>query len=78
MAATFRTPGGNVLSMLMQVKANMLISIASGILNIVFDVLLIQGMGSVGAAIATTSIYVITSIANNVVLYRVIKRGLRE
>lgn len=77
-AATFRTPGGNVLSMLMQVKANMFISIASGILNIILDVLLIQEMGSVGAAIATTSIYLITSIANNVVLYRVIKRGLRE
>ena len=56
----------------------MFISIASGILNIILDVLLIQEMGSVGAAIATTSIYLITSIANNVVLYRVIKRGLRE
>ena len=71
-------PGGNVLSMLLQAKSNMVISIASGVLNIILDVVLIRQMGSIGAAIATTTIYIVTSIASNVVLHRVISRGQIE
>lgn len=74
-SSSFRVPGGNVLSMLLQAKANMVISISSGVLNIILDVVLIRQMGSIGAAIATTTIYIVTSIASNVVLHRVISRG---
>lgn len=74
-ASTFRIPGGNVLSMTLHAKENMIIAIASGLFNIFLDVILIKNMGSIGAAIATTSIYILTAVASNYVLYRDIKKG---
>ena len=53
----------------------MIIAIASGLFNIFLDVILIKNMGSIGAAIATTSIYILTAVASNYVLYRDIKKG---
>ncbi|MBQ9342435.1 MAG: oligosaccharide flippase family protein [Lachnospiraceae bacterium] len=70
-SSTFRISSGNVLDMLLKVKTNFAISIIAGVANIVLDVLLIIRWGSVGAAIATCSIFVLTSVMSNagVVLY---------
>ena len=77
-SSSFRVPGGNVLSMLLQAKSNMIISVSSGVLNIILDVVLIRQMGSIGAAIATTTIYIVTSIASNTVVHRVLLGGKIE
>lgn len=60
-SASFRIPCGNILAMLRKVKVNLVVSIVSGISNIVLDMVLIQYMGSNGAAIATLSVVVISS-----------------
>lgn len=62
-AASFRIPIGNILVMLKELKFGMYLSIITGILNIILDIALIKNYGSVGAAIATVSVFVFTSIA---------------
>ena len=52
-SSTFRVSSGNVLDMLLQVKANFVISVVAGAANIIFDIIFIKLWGSIGAAIAT-------------------------
>ena len=61
-AGTFRIPVGNVLVMLRDVKFGFYLAIVTGIFNIVLDVILIKNFGSNGAAFATVSVYIFTSI----------------
>lgn len=76
-AGTFRIISGNVLLMLRQVKFNFYVSIFSGILNIILNILLIPMWGSIGAAYATISVYITTSIISTTYLVIFInkKRG---
>lgn len=67
-SASFRMPAGNVLDMLHLIRPNFIISIVCGILNILFDIILIFYFGSVGAAIATLSIYILYGILSNAVI----------
>lgn len=60
-SATLRIPAGNILSMIRKVKVNLWISIISGISNIILDIVLIKLWGSVGAAIATILVVIISS-----------------
>ena len=59
---TFRVLSGNILVMLHRLKVNTVIAIVSGLCNIVFDYLWIQQFGSIGAAYATTAIYIISGL----------------
>lgn len=61
-SATLRIPAGNILSMIRKVKVNLWISIISGISNIILDIILIKLWGGIGAAIATLSVVIISSI----------------
>ncbi|MCM3386848.1 oligosaccharide flippase family protein [Ureibacillus chungkukjangi] len=63
-AGTFRIPTGNVLLMIKEVKFNMYLAIATGLINIILDIILIINFGSVGAAITTVSIFIISSIVS--------------
>lgn len=44
---------GNVIAVIKRVKINLLLSVISGVVNIVLNIILIQRFGSVGAALAT-------------------------
>lgn len=68
-AATFRTISGNILAMLGRVKENLYMGIIECTLNIVLDYYLILNYGSIGAAIATLLITIISSIMCTGYLY---------
>ncbi|MDL2220874.1 oligosaccharide flippase family protein [Eubacteriales bacterium OttesenSCG-928-N14] len=53
-SATFRIPSSNIIYTQHKVKVNLIITISSGILNCILDIVFILYWGSVGAAIATT------------------------
>ncbi len=72
-AATFRIPAGNIIASLRKVKVNFYNSIVSGSANVVLDIILIKRYGSVGAAIATVSIFIISSIISNIYLRKYLK-----
>ncbi len=67
-AATFRIPAGNIIASLRKVKVNFYNSIVSGSANVVLDIILIKRYGSIGAAIATVLIFIISSIISNIYL----------
>jgi len=68
-SGSFRIPTGNVLASIRKVKINLYNAVLCGILNIILDIILIRHFGSVGAAVATTIIFVISSIVSNVYIY---------
>lgn len=61
-AASFRIPIGNILAMMKKVKFGMYLAIFSGVLNIILDIILIYKFGAIGAAFATVSVFILTSI----------------
>lgn len=61
-SATFRINAGNILATLRRVKASMYVSIISGALNVLFDILMISTWGAIGAAIATLLVMCISSL----------------
>ncbi len=68
--ASFRIPGGNVLASLGKIKVNFYITVAMGLFNIIADVILIYWIGSIGAAISTLSVFLLSGLVSNFYLYR--------
>ncbi|MBQ8683786.1 MAG: oligosaccharide flippase family protein [Clostridia bacterium] len=64
LAGTFRVLAGNLLVTARKLKFNLVVAILSGSLNIVFDVLFIRLWGSVGAALASVVVVVVTGALN--------------
>lgn len=73
-AGTFRIPAGNILASLKTVKFGLYLSIFAGIFNILFDLLMINKMGSKGAAISTLMIFIVTSMATVYYLVIILKK----
>lgn len=61
-SSTFRILSGNILTMLRKVKVNFVFSILEAMLNIILDTLLIYYFGSIGAAIATLLVVILSGI----------------
>lgn len=61
-SASLTIPAGNVLAMLRKVKINLVLGIISSVFNIAMDLIMIKLYGSIGAAIATTSITLLSGI----------------
>lgn len=61
-AGTFRIPFGNMLAAMGKLKYNFYTTLFSGILNIILDIIFIKKYGSIGAAIATVSIFIFSSV----------------
>jgi O-antigen/teichoic acid export membrane protein len=59
--ATFRMPCTNILAVLHKVNFNLGLGIASGVLDVILDYVLIKNFGAVGAAVATISTVVFIS-----------------
>lgn len=76
--ATFRVPAGNILAMLRKVKVNLLVSIISGIANVVFCVIFIRIWGANGAALATLVVVLISSLIAFPYLMHHIKKNLNQ
>ena len=68
-SGTFRVLLGNILVMLRKVKINLYFGIIESVVNIILDVVLIKLWGSTGAAIATTSIIILSSILSGAYLF---------
>lgn len=77
-ASSFRIPIGNILGMMKKIKFGFYLSIITGISNIILDVVLIKSYGSVGAAIATVSVYIFTSIIGFIYLLYILRDKRRE
>ena len=73
-AATFRIPYGNIIAALGNAKANLINAIFSGTANIILDIILIMKFGSIGAAWATTAVYIISSIIHYIFIVRYMKK----
>lgn len=64
-AGTFRIPAGNTLVALGKIRINLINSLISGTANIILDIILIIKYGAVGAAIATVSVFILSSLISN-------------
>jgi len=75
--ATFRVPAGNILAMLRKVKINLIVSIISGIANVVFCIVFIRAWGSNGAALATLFVVILSSLIAFPYLIHYIKKNIK-
>jgi len=73
-AGSFAIPGGNVLASMRKININFLNSVFCGVLNIILDIFLILKFGAVGAAIATATVFTISSLISNGYLFMFFKR----
>jgi O-antigen/teichoic acid export membrane protein len=74
-AGTFRIPFGNIIAAIHKVSVNMIITIICGILNIAFDILLVNKYGISGAAWATLSVFVCSSLLSGGYLIYYIRKN---
>lgn len=72
-ASSFRIPAGNILVMMRKVNYIFYINLATGLLNIGLDIILINQFSVWGAVATTLIIITITSILYNIYLYRILK-----
>ena len=72
-AGTLTIPSGNILFSIKKVKINLYNSIFTGILNIVLDIVLIYRYGHIGAAIATVTVFIVSSVISNAYLIYYLK-----
>lgn len=74
-AASFRIPAGNLLAAIGAIKFNFYTTISCGLLNIFLDIYLIKIYGSIGAAVATLFIFIISGIMGNLFIYNTIYKN---
>ena len=72
-AGTFRIPGGNILASIGEVKYNLYTTIVSGILNVILSIILINLYGSIGAALATVIIFIVSGLISNIIIIKKLK-----
>ncbi len=77
-SGTFRVIIGNILAMLRKVKVNLVLGIIESTINVILDVCFIYWWGSIGAAIATTSITVLSSVASVIYLVYYLKTNINR
>lgn len=77
-SGTFRILSGNMLVTQRELKFNTVVAITSGIANIIADIILIQVCGSVGAAIATVIVQLISGIMNTSRMFYVLNKKLKH
>ncbi|MBP2032464.1 O-antigen/teichoic acid export membrane protein [Clostridium algifaecis] len=72
-AGTFRIPSGNILSSMKLVKVNFYNSLITALVNVFLNIVLISKFGSLGASLATVSVYILSSIISNVYFVKYVK-----
>lgn len=73
-SASFRILFGNVIAAIKQVKVNLIHNVIAGVLNVVLDLILIQNMGSMGAALATTFVTIFISLLEIVFILKFLQK----
>ena len=73
-SGTFRILSGNLLVTQRKLKFNLFVAILSGLVNVVADFLFITWWGPMGAALATISVVLLTSVLNTVYLIYTFKK----
>lgn len=68
-AASFRIPSGNLLAAIGKIKFNFYTTVLCGVLNIILDIYLIKKYGSIGAALATLVILIVSGAIGNYFIY---------
>ncbi|PID28690.1 MAG: hypothetical protein CSB55_03940 [Candidatus Cloacimonadota bacterium] len=71
---TLRISAGNFLATAHKIKINIYIALFSGILNIALNIMLIPEFGSIGAAVASLSVFILGSIVSNVYIFNLYKK----
>lgn len=61
-AGTFRMLSGNILVMLHCLRVNSVVAIISGVMNVILDAWWITKFGAIGAAYATTAIFILSGL----------------
>ena len=74
-AGTFRIPAGNLLLSLKKVKINFYIAIFCGLINIGLNYYLIKMYGSIGAALATVFVIIVSSVLSNIYLLNYLNKS---
>ncbi len=74
-AGTFRIPFGNTIAAIHKVSVNMAITVTCGVVNIVFDFILIRKFGIIGAAWTTLSVFVLSSILSGCYLFYYMRKN---
>ena len=73
-SGTFRILAGNLLVTQRELKFNTFVAVLSGTLNVIADIALIKYCGSVGAAIATLLVQILSGILNTSRMFYIIKK----
>lgn len=73
-SGTFRILSGNLLITQRKLKFNLLVAIVSGSVNVIADFLFIQWWGAIGAAIATVTVVVVSSVMSTTYLIYTFKK----
>ena len=68
LSGTFRVLAGNLLAAARKLKYNLLVAIICGVTNILADVLFIRWWGSMGAALATVLVVLVSGVMNTTYL----------
>ena len=77
-AGTFRIPNGNLLASIGKVKINLIVAIISSTFNVIFDIVFIAKYGSIGAAIVTVSIFIISSLITEIYLVKTLNIKIKD
>ncbi len=73
-SGTFRILSGNLLVTQRKLEFNLFVAVFSGVVNVIADFLFIRWWGPMGAALATVTVVVLTSILNTVYLTYTFKK----
>lgn len=73
-SGTFRVVSGNLLITQRKLKFNLLVACVSGVVNVIADIVLIYFYGSIGAAIATVLVTLVSGILSTVYLIYTLKK----
>lgn len=72
-SSTFRIISGNLIASQRRYRFNVIVSIVSGVINIVADYLFISWWGAMGAALATMLVVIVSSVLSTIYLLHVFK-----
>ena len=76
-SGTFRILSGNLLVTQRKLKFNLIVAVIACSVNIIADYFFIQWWGAIGAAIATCSVVLLTSIMNTVYLVYTFRKNAK-
>jgi len=78
LGSTFRVLSGNILVTQRELKFNLIISVVSGVLSIVLNMVFIGLWHSTGAAIAQLIVVIVTGLCSTIYMFHILKRNQQK